>query len=119
VIVVDDSIVRGTTCQKIIKMVRSAGAREVHLRITSPATRWPCFYGIDTPSHSELIASSHSLEEINKFATSDTLGYLSVAGLHEAISGNGYCDACFTGNYPIAIPKRNGSQRLQLSLVGV
>jgi amidophosphoribosyltransferase len=119
VVVVDDSIVRGTTCQKIIKMVRSAGAREVHLRITSPPTRWPCYYGIDTPSHSELIASSHSLEEVNKYATSDTLGYLSVEGLHQAISGNGYCDACFTGDYPIAIPKKSAVQRLQLSLVGV
>jgi amidophosphoribosyltransferase len=76
VIVVDDSIVRGTTSRKIVKMVRAAGAREVHLRISSPQVAWPCYYGIDTPTRSELIAQSHSVEEINQYLTSDTLGYL-------------------------------------------
>jgi len=107
VVVVDDSIVRGTTSRKIVKMLRDAGAKEVHMRISSPPTRWPCFYGIDTPSRSELIASSHTPAEIAKYITSDTLGYLSVEGLHRAVRGDsepvtsGYCDACFTGKYPV------------------
>lgn len=107
VVVVDDSIVRGTTSRKIVKMLRDAGAKEVHMRISSPPTRWPCFYGIDTPSRSELIASSHTPDEIAKYITSDTLGYLSVEGLHRAMHGgkspeaSTYCDACFTGNYPV------------------
>jgi amidophosphoribosyltransferase len=85
VIIVDDSIVRGTTSQKIVKMVRDAGAKEVHMRISSPPTRWPCYYGIDTPTREELIASSQSIEEINSFVTSDTLSYLSHEGMIEAI----------------------------------
>jgi amidophosphoribosyltransferase len=108
VAVVDDSIVRGTTSRKIVRMIREAGAREVHMRISSPPTRWPCFYGIDTPSRSELIAASHTPEEIAKYITSDTVGYLSVEGLHRAVRGegtpaaSGYCDACFTGDYPVS-----------------
>jgi amidophosphoribosyltransferase len=105
VAVIDDSIVRGTTSRKIVKMLRDAGAKEVHLRISSPPTRWPCFYGIDTPSRGELIASTHSPSEIAKYVTSDSVGYLSVAGLHRAVTGgdamNAHCDACFTGNYPV------------------
>ncbi len=115
VVVIDDSIVRGTTSRKIVKMLRDAGAREVHLRISSPPTRWPCFYGIDTPSRSELIASSHSNDEIAKYVTADSVGYLSVEALHTAVGGTGYCDACFTGNYPVAFEKP--SPRRQLSLV--
>jgi amidophosphoribosyltransferase len=118
VIVVDDSIVRGTTSRKIVKMLRDAGAREVHLRISSPPTRWPCFYGIDTPSRSELIASSHNLDEIAKYVTADSVGYLSVDALHRAVAGTGgkgYCDACFTGEYPVAF--EHPAQRRQLSLV--
>jgi amidophosphoribosyltransferase len=111
VAVIDDSIVRGTTSRKIVKMLRDAGAKEVHLRISSPPTRWPCFYGIDTPSRGELIASSHSPAEIAKYITSDSLGYLSIEGLHRAVLGeqrpghgerNGFCDACFSGDYPVA-----------------
>jgi amidophosphoribosyltransferase len=108
VVVVDDSIVRGTTSRKIVRMLREAGAREVHMRISSPPTRWPCFYGIDTPSRSELIAASHTPEEIAKYITSDTVGYLSVEGLHRAVRGeatpatSSYCDACFTGDYPVS-----------------
>jgi amidophosphoribosyltransferase len=103
VVVVDDSIVRGTTSRKLVKMVRAAGAREVHVIISSPPTVCPCFYGIDTPTRQELIASSHSVDEVRKYITADSLGYLSVAGLHRAVGsgGNGFCDACFTGNYPI------------------
>jgi amidophosphoribosyltransferase len=118
VVVVDDSIVRGTTSRKIVKMLRDAGAREVHLRISSPPTRWPCFYGIDTPSRSELIASSHNLEEIAKYVTADSVGYLAVESLHRAVAGTGgkgYCDACFTGDYPVAF--EHPAQRRQLSLV--
>jgi amidophosphoribosyltransferase len=118
VIVVDDSIVRGTTSRKIVKMLRDAGAREVHLRISSPPTKWPCFYGVDTPSRSELIASSHTNDEIAKYVTADSVGYLAVESLHRSVggaSGHGYCDACFTGDYPVAFEKP--TQRRQLSLV--
>ena len=106
VVVVDDSLVRGTTARKIVKMLRNAGAREVHLRISSPPTTHPCFYGIDTPTRSELIASSHTAEEIARYVTCDSLGYLSREGMMAAVAsagakGDGYCDACFTGHYPI------------------
>lgn len=105
VIVIDDSIVRGTTGRKIIKMIRAAGAREVHFRISSPPTSYPCYYGIDTPLRRDLIAATHSVEEINRYLTSDTLGYLSFEGLHGCCPGEGadiYCDACFTGRYPVS-----------------
>jgi amidophosphoribosyltransferase len=118
VVVVDDSLVRGTTSRKIVKLLRDAGAREVHLRISAPPTRWPCFYGIDTPSRSELIASNHSVEEIARYITCDSLGYLSLEGLHASISGNGYCNACFTGNYPVAFAPPNHHKR-QLALIGL
>jgi amidophosphoribosyltransferase len=85
VVVVDDSIVRGTTSRKIVKMVRDAGAKEVHMRISSPPTQWPCYYGVDTPTRAELIASSHSVQEINQYITSDTLGYLSLESLKKAV----------------------------------
>ncbi|MBI5810641.1 MAG: amidophosphoribosyltransferase, partial [Deltaproteobacteria bacterium] len=113
VIVVDDSIVRGTTSRKIIKMIRGAGAKEVHLRISSPPTLCPCYYGIDTPRREELIAAMHSVGEINEFVTSDTLGYLSVDGLYRAVraAGESFCDACFTGKYPVdAFRKENAPQ---------
>jgi amidophosphoribosyltransferase len=103
VVVIDDSIVRGTTSRKIVQMLRGAGAREVHLRISSPPTTNPCFYGIDTPTRAELIASSHSVEEIRKFVTADSLAYLSTEGMYGFTGGKpgGFCDACFTGAYPI------------------
>lgn len=116
VAVVDDSIVRGTTSRKIVKMLRDAGAREVHLRISSPPTRWPCFYGIDTPSRSELIASTHSIEDIRRYVTADSLGYLSMEGLHRAISGQGFCDACFSGEYPISLRDEDERPRVMLPL---
>jgi amidophosphoribosyltransferase len=103
VILVDDSIVRGTTSRKIVRMVRQAGAREVHLRISCPPTISPCFYGVDTPNKSELIASSHSVEEIRRFVEADTLGYLSLASLRKAVDDDQrheYCYACYTGDYP-------------------
>ena len=122
VIVLDDSIVRGTTSRKIVKMVRDAGAREVHLRISSPPTQWPCYYGIDTPTRRELIASSHSVEEIARYVTADSLGYLSLEGMLAAVSGRendptGYCHACFSGKY--AIPFAPPATRRQMRLVGV
>ena len=102
VTLVDDSIVRGTTSKKIIQMVRDAGAKEVHLRIGSPPTVGPCYYGIDTPHRKELLASDHSVEEIRKYIGADTLGYLSIDGLYKSVENgkcSGYCDACFTLDY--------------------
>ncbi|MBI2875653.1 MAG: amidophosphoribosyltransferase [Candidatus Tectomicrobia bacterium] len=102
VLIVDDSIVRGTTSRKIVQMVRKAGAREVHVRIGSPPNTHPCFYGIDTPTRSELIAANCSVEEICQYLTADSLAYLSMEGLIEAIgaSSEDFCFACFDGNYP-------------------
>lgn len=105
VAVVDDSIVRGNTSRKIIKMIREAGAKEVHMRISSPPTAFPCFYGIDTPTRAELIASSHTVEEINKYITTDSLGYLSLEGMVKACGGKDFCTACFSGDYPVEFPK--------------
>ncbi len=148
VIVVDDSIVRGTTSRKIVKMIRDAGAKEVHLRISSPPTRWPCYYGIDTPTRSELIASSHTTSEINQYITSDTLAYLSYERMVEALVGarraasesenalnpvptaaptvkrltvlsnavdqQSFCDACFTGDYPVEFRASPKSRQMRL-----
>ena len=100
VVVVDDSIVRGTTSRKIVKMLKEAGAKEVHLRISAPPTCYPCFYGIDTPTRKELIASTHTIEEIRKYITADSLGYISLKGLFECVGNETFCDACFSGNYP-------------------
>jgi len=119
VVVIDDSIVRGTTARKIIKMIRNAGAREVHVRISSPPTSFPCYYGIDTPTRKELISSSHSIEEINRYVTSDSLGYLSLEGLIAAArSPEGgavnFCDACFSGKYPVKFPRLKADSQLGL-----
>jgi amidophosphoribosyltransferase len=102
VVLVDDSIVRGTTSRKIVRMVRRAGAREVHLRVSCPPTASPCFYGVDTPTKRELIGANNTVEEIRRFVEADTLGYLSLAGLREAVADHdcNYCYACYTGNYP-------------------
>ncbi len=103
VVMIDDSIVRGTTMRKLVKLMRQAGAKEVHLRIASPPVTNPCFYGIDTPVRNELIASSHTVEEIATYLRVDSLHYLSLDGLMEAAGeGERYCDACFTGNYPVS-----------------
>jgi amidophosphoribosyltransferase len=116
VIVVDDSIVRGTTSRKIIRMLRDAGAREVHLRISSPATTGPCYYGIDTPTRGELIASANSVEEIRRFVEADTLAYLSNEGMYTYFDGDkkGFCDACFTGNYPVHFEDEGHIKQLHL-----
>ncbi|MFO0774055.1 MAG: amidophosphoribosyltransferase [Nitrospiraceae bacterium] len=115
VVVVDDSIVRGTTSRKIVKMIRAAGAREVHLRLSSPPILAPCFYGIDTPTKKELIGASHTVEEIRKYITADTLAYLSIEGMLNAAPGEprSYCNACFTERYPIPFTK---AEELQLGL---
>jgi amidophosphoribosyltransferase len=103
VVVVDDSIVRGTTSRKIVKMLRAAGAREVHLRISSPQITWPCYYGIDTPTRSELIAPSHTAEEINQYLTSDTLSYLPLEETQAAVLGA----IVVRGGTPIAVGEAN------------
>jgi amidophosphoribosyltransferase len=114
VIVVDDSIVRGTTSKKIIKMIRNAGAAEIHMRISSPPTSYPCFYGIDTPTRQELIASTHSIEEIRKYITADSIGYISMDGIQKVVPHRmNYCAACFDGEYPVPFP---GEKMLQLGL---
>jgi amidophosphoribosyltransferase len=117
VVLVDDSLVRGTTSRKIVKMVRAAGAREVHMRISCPPTISPCFYGVDTPRRSELIAATHSQEEIRRYIGADSLGYLSLEGLLSAVgpARSSYCTSCYTGSYPVAFP-RNEAAYLQLAL---
>jgi amidophosphoribosyltransferase len=117
VVLVDDSIVRGTTSRKIVRMVRSAGASEVHMRISCPPTVSPCFYGVDTPRRSELIAATHTLEEIRKYIDADSVAYLSLEGLTGAVNGGGskYCTSCYTGVYPVAFP-RDEAAYLQLAL---
>ncbi|MDX2481202.1 MAG: amidophosphoribosyltransferase [Desulfuromusa sp.] len=119
VVVVDDSIVRGTTSRKIVKMIRDAGAKEVHVRISSPPTSYPCFYGIDTPSRKELISASHTIEEIARYITADSLCYLDLEGLHTTLRQFGdhkvdFCDACFSGEYPVKFPRLQDSNQLGL-----
>jgi amidophosphoribosyltransferase len=122
VVVVDDSIVRGTTSRKIVGMIRAAGAREVHMRISSPPTIGPCLYGIDTPTREELFASNHTPEQIREFVGADSLGYLSLAGLHDSVNGvrpegqgaGGFCDACFSNQYPITIQTPARLRQLRL-----
>ena len=110
VVLVDDSIVRGTTSRKIVQMVKEAGATEVHLRISSPPTTHSCFYGIDTPTRNQLIAATHSVDEIRAFLGAESLGYLTVEDLQSVMGdegGQGFCYACFTGAYPV--PPRDGN----------
>jgi amidophosphoribosyltransferase len=118
VVLIDDSIVRGTTSRKIVRMVREAGAREVHMRISSPPTVGPCYYGIDTPSRNELIAATHGVEEIQRHIEADSLGYLSHEGLLKAVAdpvGERFCTACFSGRYPVAVSQ---PEEWQLQLFG-
>jgi amidophosphoribosyltransferase len=117
VVLVDDSIVRGTTSRKIVKMVRAAGAKEVHVRISCPPTISPCFYGVDTPSKSELIAATHTVDEITSFLDADSVGYLSLEGLLSTVGNvrGSYCSSCYTGVYPVEFP-RDEATYLQLAL---
>ena len=117
VVLVDDSIVRGTTSRKIVGMVRAAGAKEVHVRISCPPTISPCFYGVDTPRRSELIAATHTLEEITAYLEADSVAYLSLEGLLSAVGDqrSSYCSSCYTGRYPVEFPRDEASY-LQLAL---
>ncbi|MCH7518174.1 MAG: amidophosphoribosyltransferase [Candidatus Dadabacteria bacterium] len=124
VAIIDDSIVRGTTSRKIVKMIRAAGAKEIHVRISSPPTKFSCYYGIDTPVKEELVANSLDTEEIRKYITSDSLGYLSLEGVMSAVETskkiNGkehFCDACFTGKYPVELTDQETKYE-QLGLFG-
>jgi amidophosphoribosyltransferase len=110
VVVVDDSIVRGTTTPRVVRLLREAGAREVHLRICAPPIRWPCYYGVDMATREELIAARKTVAEIAAWTGADSLGYLSVEGLLRAVGlpGARFCLACFTGNYPLPIPEALG-----------
>jgi amidophosphoribosyltransferase len=117
VILVDDSIVRGTTSRKIVRMVRAAGAKDVHVRISCPPTISPCFYGVDTPRKTELIAATHTIDEIREFIEADSVAYLSLEGLMSAVGNerNTYCSSCYTGVYPVEFP-RDEATYLQLAL---
>jgi amidophosphoribosyltransferase len=120
VILIDDSIVRGTTSRNIVKMLKAAGAREVHLRISCPPTVSPCYYGVDTPSRNELIAATHSIDEIREFIEADSLAYLSIDGMRSAVGSmqGSYCTSCYTGVYPVAIPRdERAYQQLALKVV--
>ena len=124
VVLVDDSIVRGTTSQKIVQMVRDAGAKEVHMRIASPPTRASCFYGVDTPEKSKLLARM-SIQEMADFIRVDSLGFLSIEGLYRAVGEDGrnaeqpqFCDACFSGEYPTRLTDVEGHDNVRtLSLL--
>jgi amidophosphoribosyltransferase len=124
VILVDDSIVRGTTSRKIVEMVRGAGAAEVHMRISSPPTTHSCFYGIDTPERGKLLAARHTVEEMAKLIGADSLAFISLDGLYRALGKDGrdpdaphYCDACFTGDYPVPLPDMADSADKHLTLM--
>jgi amidophosphoribosyltransferase len=125
IVLVDDSIVRGTTSKKIVDMMRNAGATEVHMRISSPPTAHPCFYGIDTPERKKLLAANYNLEEMRDFIGADSLAFISIDGLYRAMGLIGrdnkrpqYCDACFTGDYPTALTDQEGGMiAAQLSLL--
>lgn len=114
VVIIDDSVMRGTTSRKIIKMIRNAGAKEIHFRVSAPPTVSPCYYGIDIPTHKELIASTHSIDEIQKYLRVDSLAYLTLDTMHKAVEGHkggGFCDACFTSNYPVEFQDHAGNQK--------
>jgi amidophosphoribosyltransferase len=124
IILIDDSIVRGTTSVKIVRMMRDAGAREVHFRISSPPIKYPDFYGIDTPERNNLLAATHSLEEMREFIGCDSLAFLSVDGIYRAMGEKGrspdrpqFTDHCFTGDYPTGLTDQSGDSPKQLSLL--
>ncbi len=121
VVVVDDSLVRGTTSRGLVQMIRAAGAAEVHFRLASAPITGPCYYGIDTPTKSELIAATHSLDEIRRHLGVDSLGYLSLDGMRRAAGGDSmeFCDACFSGNYPTTTPDETAREREPVSTIAV
>lgn len=116
VVLIDDSIVRGTTSKRIVALLRDAGAKEIHMRISAPPFLHPCYYGTDIDSEENLIASNHSLEEIAEIIDADSLAYLPMEGLHELIGCNEYCSACFDGSYPTAIPQDTRKDRFEAKL---
>ena len=121
IVLIDDSIVRGTTSKKIVRMLKDAGAAEVHMLISSPPTSWPCYYGIDTPERTQLIGATHSLEEIRTFIEADSIGYLSEEGLLAAVKKddeprNLYCTACFTGKYPVKLDGEKASAEIAVAV---
>lgn len=108
VVMIDDSIVRGTTSARIVKMIKDAGAKEVHVRISSPPFKYPCYFGTDVPSSSQLIAYNHTVEDIARLIGADSLGFLEEDRLCELIGGDkGYCHACFSGEYPVEPPEED------------
>ncbi|MEH2947208.1 amidophosphoribosyltransferase [Sporofaciens sp. JLR.KK001] len=113
IVMVDDSIVRGTTCANIIKMLKKAGAAEVHVRISSPPFLYPCYFGTDVPSNEQLIAHSHTTEQIRELIGADSLGYMEIGKLRSMVDGLAYCDACFTGRYPMEVPGKDVSQAFE------
>ncbi len=124
VVLVDDSIVRGTTSTKIVQMMRDAGATEVHMRIASPPTSYSCFYGVDTPTRQKLLAAQYSIDEMCKFIGADSLSFISLDGLYKAMGEDGrnndqpqYCDACFTGDYPIDLTDHETGEDKELTLL--
>ena len=121
IVVVDDSIVRGNTQRAIVRMLREAGAREIHVRISSPPVKWPCFYGIDFATRAELVASGLEVEEIRRSIGADSLGYVSLEGLIEStqVEENKLCGACFTGQYPIRIPADMSEGKMRLEITEV
>jgi len=118
VVLIDDSIVRGTTSRKIVRMIKAAGATEVHVRISCPPTISPCYYGVDTPRRSELIAATHTIDEIRKYLGADSLQYLSLDGMLSAVNAHRahYCTSCYTGHYPVPFPAEHARQ-VQLKLI--
>ena len=116
VVLVDDSIVRGTTMGRVVKLLRDAGAKEVHVRISSPPFLHPCYYGTDIDSEKNLVACHHTIPEICDIIGADSLGYFPVERLGELTGGKGYCDACFTGVYPTDIPDDSGKDRFEQPL---
>ena len=113
IVMVDDSIVRGTTCANIIRMLKGAGAAEVHVRISSPPFLYPCYFGTDVPSNDQLIAHSHTPEQIRQMIGADSLGYMEIGKLRDMVGDLRYCDACFTGNYPMEVPARDISRAFE------
>jgi len=120
-VVVDDSVIRGTTMRAMVEMLRDAGASAIHLRVSSPPYAWPCFYGIDTPSRQDLLAAKLSVEEIGEYLGVDSIAYLSLDNLVQAIDapGAGFCSACLTGDYPVEIspaPGASGKEVLEVAI---
>ena len=121
VVLIDDTIVRGTTSRPIVQLLRNAGAKEVHMRVHAPPMMWPCYLGVDLAKREELIAARMTVQDIGSFIGADTIGYLSLDGLLEAINapGAGFCTGCLTGNYPVPVQLEMDMHKLVLERVPV